>query len=75
MKFFSWQRVTKVLNYRWYREGTNRSGVIATPVVVRSFTSPTLVLLSSDWPDGDAKADFLGSAIERTPGFGRQSME
>jgi hypothetical protein len=75
MKFSSWQRVTKVFNYRWYREGTNRSGGIAMPVVVRSFTSPTLVLLSSDWPDGDAKADFLGFAIERTPGFGRQSME
>jgi phosphatidylserine/phosphatidylglycerophosphate/cardiolipin synthase-like enzyme len=38
-------------------------------VVVRSFTSPTLVLLAFDWPDGDAKADFLGFAIERTPGF------
>ncbi len=39
------------------------------PVVVRSFTSPTLVLLAFDWPTGDGKADFLGFAIERTPGF------
>src|SRR5258708_24162303 len=42
---------------------------IAMPVIVRSFTSPTLALLAFDWPDGDAKADFLGFAIERTPGF------
>src|SRR5262249_12050556 len=39
------------------------------PVVVKSYTSPTLVLLAFDWPDGDAKNDFLGFAIERTPGF------
>jgi phosphatidylserine/phosphatidylglycerophosphate/cardiolipin synthase-like enzyme len=39
-------------------------------VVVRSFTSPTLVLLAFDWPAGDGRADFLGFAIERTPGFG-----
>src|SRR5258708_11277398 len=39
------------------------------PAIIRSFTSPTLVLLAFDWPDGDAKADFLGFAIERTPGF------
>jgi phosphatidylserine/phosphatidylglycerophosphate/cardiolipin synthase-like enzyme len=39
------------------------------PAIVRSFTSPTLVLLAFDWPDGDAKADFLGFVIERTPGF------
>lgn len=39
------------------------------PVTVRSFTSPTLVLLAFDWPQGDGKADFLGFAIERTPGF------
>jgi phosphatidylserine/phosphatidylglycerophosphate/cardiolipin synthase-like enzyme len=36
---------------------------------VRSFTSPTLVLLAFDWPAGDGRADFLGFAIERTPGF------
>jgi phosphatidylserine/phosphatidylglycerophosphate/cardiolipin synthase-like enzyme len=40
------------------------------PVAARSFTSPTLVLLAFDWPDGDGRADFLGFAIERTPGFG-----
>jgi phosphatidylserine/phosphatidylglycerophosphate/cardiolipin synthase-like enzyme len=39
------------------------------PVIVRPFTSPTLVLLAFDWPEGDQKADFLGFAIERTPGF------
>lgn len=39
------------------------------PVTIRPFTSPTLVLLAFDWPEGNTKADFLGFAIERTPGF------
>src|SRR5262245_55144100 len=39
------------------------------PAVVRSFTSPTLVLLAFDFPGGAARDDFLGFAIERTPGF------
>jgi phosphatidylserine/phosphatidylglycerophosphate/cardiolipin synthase-like enzyme len=39
------------------------------PVIVRPFTSPTLVLLAFDWPEGNDKRDFLGFAIERTPGF------
>lgn len=39
-------------------------------VVVRSYQSPTLVLLAFDWPSGDARGDFLGFAIQRTPGFG-----
>ena len=38
-------------------------------VVVRSFTSPTLVLLAFDWGTGDGRPDFLGFAIERKPGF------
>ena len=36
---------------------------------VRSYLSPTLVLLALDWPDGATRADFLGFAIERAPGF------
>ncbi len=39
-------------------------------VVVKAYTSPTLVLLAFDWPAGDGRADFLGFAIDRTPGFG-----
>jgi phosphatidylserine/phosphatidylglycerophosphate/cardiolipin synthase-like enzyme len=39
------------------------------PVVGRALTSPTLVLLAFDWPAGDQRQDFLGFAIERTPGF------
>jgi phosphatidylserine/phosphatidylglycerophosphate/cardiolipin synthase-like enzyme len=39
------------------------------PVIVKSYTSPTLVLLAFDWPSGDGRTDFLGFAIERTPGF------
>jgi phosphatidylserine/phosphatidylglycerophosphate/cardiolipin synthase-like enzyme len=39
------------------------------PVVVKSYQSPTLVLLAFDWPAGDGRPDFLGFAILRTPGF------
>jgi phosphatidylserine/phosphatidylglycerophosphate/cardiolipin synthase-like enzyme len=38
-------------------------------VVAKSYTSPTLVLLAYDWPAGDNHEDFLGFAIQRTPGF------
>jgi phosphatidylserine/phosphatidylglycerophosphate/cardiolipin synthase-like enzyme len=38
-------------------------------VNVRPYLSPTLVLLALDWPDGSGHADFLGFAIQRTPGF------
>lgn len=38
-------------------------------VLVRSYLSPTLVLLAFDWPDGAERPDFLGFAIRRTPGF------
>jgi phosphatidylserine/phosphatidylglycerophosphate/cardiolipin synthase-like enzyme len=40
------------------------------PVVTKSYVSPTLVLLAFDWPAGKDRNDFLGFAIERTPGFG-----
>ena len=42
-----------------------------TKVRVRSYLSPTLVLLAFDWPDGTSREDFLGLANERQPGFGR----
>jgi hypothetical protein len=35
---------------------------------VRAYCSPTLVLLALDWADGD-RDDFLGLAVERTPGM------
>ena len=38
-------------------------------VSVRSYLSPTLVLLAFDWPEGGKREDFLGFAIKRTPGF------
>ena len=38
-------------------------------VTARAYLSPTLVLLALDWPDGESKQDFLGFAIQRTPGF------
>ena len=39
------------------------------PVLVKSYTSPTLVLLAYDWPAADQRSDFRGFGIERTPGF------
>src|SRR5579863_5900124 len=39
------------------------------PVIAKSYVSPTLVLLAFDWPAGSEKNDFLGFAIQRTPGF------
>jgi hypothetical protein len=38
-------------------------------VKLRAYTSPTLILLAMDWPEGAEHADFLGFAIKRTPGF------
>lgn len=38
-------------------------------VNARAYLSPTLVLLAMDWSDGEARQDFLGFAIRRTPGF------
>ncbi len=38
-------------------------------VSVRSYVSPTLVLLAFDWPEAKGHNDFLGFAIRRTPGF------
>jgi len=38
-------------------------------VIAKAYTSPTLVLLAMDWPDGAKFDDFLGFAILRTPGF------
>ena len=40
---------------------------------VHAYCSPTLVLLALDWADGD-RDDFLGFAIERTPGM-RPSLD
>jgi hypothetical protein len=38
-------------------------------VVVKTYASPTCVLLAFDWPDGSEHENFLGFAIRRTPGF------
>ncbi|HEX6715473.1 MAG TPA: phospholipase D-like domain-containing protein [Pyrinomonadaceae bacterium] len=40
-------------------------------VLAKSYTSPSLVFLAFDWPDGPKTQDFLGFAIERDPGFGK----
>lgn len=45
----------------------------AGAVSVRSYASPTLVLLAYDWPAGNGREDFLGFAIQRTPGFGGEA--
>ncbi|SAL12611.1 phospholipase D/transphosphatidylase [Caballeronia peredens] len=36
---------------------------------IRAYLSPTLVLLALNWEEGKTRADFLGFAIERSPGF------
>jgi phosphatidylserine/phosphatidylglycerophosphate/cardiolipin synthase-like enzyme len=41
-------------------------------VKVRAYTSPTLVLLAFDWPDGGSRQDFLGFAIRRSPGYAQE---
>jgi hypothetical protein len=38
-------------------------------VKLRTYLSPTLVLLAFDWGAGRSRSDFLGFAIERRPGF------
>lgn len=38
-------------------------------VAAQAYTSPTLVLLAMDWPDGKRFSDFLGFAVLRSPGF------
>ncbi|HEX3545529.1 MAG TPA: phospholipase D-like domain-containing protein [Mycobacterium sp.] len=46
-----------------------KSSEASMSVVAKSYLSPTLVLLAFDWPAGKDRTDFLGFAIERTPGF------
>jgi phosphatidylserine/phosphatidylglycerophosphate/cardiolipin synthase-like enzyme len=38
-------------------------------VAVQSYLSPTLVLLAFNWEDANKHPDFLGFAVERSPGF------
>src|SRR5215467_6214365 len=45
--------------------GAGRSQAVAA----QAYTSPTLVLLAMDWPDGKRFSDFLGFAVLRSPGF------
>lgn len=42
-----------------------------TDVRLRAYASPGCVLLAFDWPDGGRHDDFLGFAIQRDPGYGR----
>ncbi|MFM0170604.1 phospholipase D-like domain-containing protein [Paraburkholderia sediminicola] len=42
-----------------------------TTTRARAYTSPTLVLLCFDWPDGNKHLDFLGFSIKRSPGYGK----
>ena len=51
------------------RSGAARADTSKGGVVARAYTSPTLVLLAMDWPDGAKFDDFLGFAILRAPGF------
>ncbi len=51
------------------RSGAARAATSTGGVVARAYTSPTLVLLAMDWPDGAKFDDFLGFSILRAPGF------
>ena len=51
------------------RSGAARADTSKGGVVARAYTSPTLVLLAMDWPDGAKFDDFLGFSILRAPGF------
>ena len=42
-----------------------------TKVEVKAYASPGCVLLAFDWADGEEYEDFLGFAIRRDPGYGR----
>jgi phosphatidylserine/phosphatidylglycerophosphate/cardiolipin synthase-like enzyme len=42
-------------------------------IKARAYLSPTLVLLSFDWPAALGRSDFLGFAIKRRPGFGNDA--
>jgi phosphatidylserine/phosphatidylglycerophosphate/cardiolipin synthase-like enzyme len=44
------------------------------PVIAKAYRSPTLVLLAFDWAAGGNRNDFLGFAIQRTPGFRRNGQ-
>ncbi|WP_027526732.1 phospholipase D-like domain-containing protein [Bradyrhizobium sp. Ec3.3] len=44
---------------------------MVTAVAVRAYASPSCVLLTFDWRDGAEHQDFLGFAIQRNPGYGR----
>jgi hypothetical protein len=41
-------------------------------VALRSYLSPTLVLLAFDWPEGGNHPDFVGFCIRRSCGFLRK---
>jgi phosphatidylserine/phosphatidylglycerophosphate/cardiolipin synthase-like enzyme len=43
----------------------------SSKVLVRTYLSPTLVLLAYDWADARLHPDFLGFAIRRSPGFSK----
>src|SRR5215470_3198248 len=53
------------------RRSSRASGSQSQAVAAQAYTSPTLVLLAMDWPDGKRFPDFLGFAVLRSPGFGR----
>ena len=51
------------------RRCTATTGDEMARVKLRTYLSPTLVLLAFDWGAGRSRSDFLGFAIERRPGF------
>ena len=54
---------------RGAKKGAAKAVASKGGVIARAYTSPTLVLLAMDWPDGAKFDDFLGFSILRAPGF------
>jgi phosphatidylserine/phosphatidylglycerophosphate/cardiolipin synthase-like enzyme len=46
---------------------------MAGSVSIKTYLSPTCVLLTYNWEDGVTHGDFLGFAIHRTPGYGNNA--
>jgi hypothetical protein len=48
-----------------------KKGKSSSKVSVRAYASPTAVFLAFDWAAGKDHGDFLGFAIKRSPGYGK----
>src|SRR5215510_14653576 len=57
------------LQFKDFFVAASHETFLMAKVTVKACPSPTCILLAFDWQDGAKHADFLGSAIQRVPGF------